>query len=46
MNKYKSIKMNTNHNIKDICEKKNENGSRERENIARKILIGSYSIFW
>ena len=38
--------MLTNHNVKDIYENKVENGSRETENITRKILIGSYWIFW
>ena len=33
-----------NHNTEDIYEKKVENGSRERENIPRKNLIGTYSI--
>ena len=35
-----------NHNTEDIYEKKVENGSRERENIPRKNLIGTYSILW
>ena len=35
-----------NHNSKDICEKKVENRSREGENITRKNLMRTFSIFW
>ena len=35
-----------NHKTKDIYEKKVENESAERENITRKNLSDTYSIFW